>query len=110
MSSRDSGGGLVIVCVVSPPPLPPLPSFSEGGLLISYDTKGVVRVLTNSYQLSWQPVLNCSKVLGKNKGDHYYLVGMTHNPPELRCVHVPTSVCQHFQLSTHHKGDPVQGH
>ena len=61
-------------------------SFSEAGLLLSYDTKGMVRSLSTSYQLLWQPILDCAKVLGKNKSDHYFIVGMIHNPAEMRYV------------------------
>ena len=61
-------------------------SFSEAGLLLSYDTKGVVRSLSTSFQLMWQPILDCAKVLGKSKSDHYFIVGMTHNPAEMRYV------------------------
>ena len=63
----------------------PLCSFSEGGVLFSYDTKGMVRVLAGGCYggLSWIPVLDTTKLLG-NKSDHYFIVGMTHNPDELR--------------------------
>ena len=53
--------------------------------MLTYDTKGIVRVLTSHYGLSWQPVADCTKKLG-NRGDHYFLVGMTHSPRELRFV------------------------
>ena len=62
--------------------------FSEEGVLISYDSKGIVRILSSRYGgLSWIPVLDTNKQLG-NKSDHYFLVGMTHNPDELRYVRV----------------------
>ena len=35
--------------------------------------------------LSWIPVLDTTKQLG-NKSDHYFIVGMTHNPDELRYI------------------------
>ena len=61
--------------------------FSEEGLLVSCDTKGIVRTLSPSYGgLSWIPVLDTTKQVG-NKSDHYFIVGMTHNPHELRCVY-----------------------
>lgn len=56
--------------------------------MVSYDTKGMVRILTPSLYggLSWIPVLDTTKQVG-NKSDHYFIVGMTHNPHELRCVY-----------------------
>ena len=57
--------------------------FSECGIPISYDTKGVVRMFSNQYGLSWLPVVDCSSLLNQ-KGDHYFIVGMTHNPNEMR--------------------------
>ena len=59
--------------------------FSEEGCLISYDSKGMVRIHGNSCYggLSWIPVLDTTKQLG-NKSDHYFIVGMTHQPDELR--------------------------
>eukprot|EP00731_Ephydatia_muelleri_P022174 Em0014g765a len=59
--------------------------FSDRGLLISYDSKGMVRALSSKYALTWIPVFNAGKPLG-NKADHYFLVGMTHDPDELRCI------------------------
>ena len=53
--------------------------------MLTYDTKGIVRALTSHYGLSWQPIADCTKKLG-NRGDHYFLVGMTHSPQELRLV------------------------
>ena len=59
-------------------------SFSEFGLPISYDSKGIVRVLSSQYGRSlWMPVLDCHKALVV-KGDHYFVVGMTHKPNFLR--------------------------
>ena len=45
----------------------------------------MVRVLASGCYggLSWIPVLDTTKQLG-NKSDHYFIVGMTHNPEELR--------------------------
>ena len=58
--------------------------FSEDGFLVSYDSKATVRVLSGCYGgLSWIPVLDTSKQL-TNKDDHYFIVGMTHNPVEIR--------------------------
>ena len=56
-------------------------------MLFSYDTKGMVRVLASGCYggLSWIPVLDTTKQLG-NKSDHYFIVGMTHNPDELRYI------------------------
>ena len=53
--------------------------------MFTYDTKGMVRVLASGCYggLSWIPVLDTTKQLG-NKSDHYFIVGMTHNPDELR--------------------------
>ena len=64
-------------------------SFSEEGTLFSYDTKGMVRVLASGCYggLSWIPVLDTTKQLG-NKSDHYFIVGMTHNPDELRYTNI----------------------
>ena len=64
-----------------------LDRFSEGGCLLSYDTKGIVRLLDSAHYggLSWIPVLDTTKQVG-NKSDHYFLVGMTHNPDEIRLV------------------------
>ncbi len=51
---------------------------------MSYDSKGTVRVLSSCYgRCSWIPILEANKQLG-NKSDHYFIVGMTHNPDELR--------------------------
>ena len=59
-------------------------SFSEQGVPVSYDSEGVVRVLSSRYGgLSWIPVLDCRKALVV-KGDHYFVVGMTHDPNLLR--------------------------
>ena len=60
-------------------------SFSESDILISYDTKGVVRMFSNQYGLSWLPVVDCDSLLNQ-KGDHYYIVGMTHDPNQMRSV------------------------
>ena len=57
--------------------------FSNNGVPVSYDTVGVVRVLSTQYQLSWLPVLDTTKCLS-HKGDHYFVVGMTHNPNQMR--------------------------
>ena len=58
--------------------------FSEEGFLVSYDTKGIVRILSPAYGgLSWLPVLDTTKQVG-NKSDRYFIVGMTHSPHELR--------------------------
>ena len=62
-------------------------SFSEEGSLITHDSKGMVRILGNGCYggLSWLPVLETNKQLN-DKDDHYFIVGMTHDPDELRCV------------------------
>ncbi len=60
--------------------------FSEEGVFLSYDSKGMVRILSSCYgKSSWVPVLDTNKQLG-SKSDHYFIVGMTHNPDELRYV------------------------
>lgn len=61
--------------------------FSEGGRLVTYDTKGMVRLLDSAHYggLSWIPILDTTKQLG-NKSDHYFIVGMTHDPEEIRGV------------------------
>ena len=61
--------------------------FSEGGYLLTYDTKGIVRMLDSTHYggLSWIPILDATKQVG-NRSDHYFLVGMTHNPDEIRSV------------------------
>jgi len=67
--------------------------FSEDGMLLSYDSRGIVRGLSSCYgRSSWTPLLDTSKQLG-SKSDHYFLVGMTHNPNELRWV-ITFIVCQ----------------
>ena len=52
---------------------------------MTYDTKGIVRLLDSTHYggLSWIPILDATKQVG-NKSDHYFLVGMTHNPDEIR--------------------------
>ena len=62
-----------------------LPRFSERGVLLTYDTKGIVRLLSTVHYggLSWLPILDTTKQVG-NKSDHYFLIGMTHNPDEIR--------------------------
>ena len=59
--------------------------FSERGILMTYDTKGIVRLLNPSHYggLSWFPVLDTVKLVG-SKSDHYFLIGMTHDPIEVR--------------------------
>ena len=54
---------------------------------MTYDTKGIVRLLDSTHYggLSWIPILDTTKQVG-NKSDHYFLVGMTHNPDEIRSV------------------------
>ena len=65
--------------------------FSESGIIISYDTKGVVRMFSNQYGLSWLPVVDCDSLLNQ-KGDHYYIVGMTHDPNQMRSVSTCTCI------------------
>ena len=62
--------------------------YSEGGNLLTYDTKGIVRLLNSAHYggLSWIPILDTTKQVG-NRSDHYFLVGMTHNPDEIRLVY-----------------------
>ena len=62
--------------------------YSEGGSLLTYDTKGIVRLLNSAHYggLSWIPILDTTKQVG-NRSDHYFLVGMTHNPDEIRSVY-----------------------
>lgn len=60
-------------------------SFSEENLPLSYDTKGVVRMFSEQYGLSWLPIVDCDSLLNQ-KGDHYFVIGMTHNPNEMRWV------------------------
>ena len=65
-------------------------SFSEHCIPVTYDSKGIVRTLSSKFGLSWIPVLDCHKALA-NKGDHYFVVGMTHNPNYLRyctCIYM----------------------
>lgn len=61
--------------------------FSEGGCFLTYDTKGIVRLLDSAHYggLSWIPILDMTKQVG-NKSDHFVMVGMTHNPDEIRSV------------------------
>ena len=64
-----------------------LQRFSEEGRLVTYDTKGIVRLLDSAHYggLSWIPILDTTKQVG-NKSDHYFLVGMTHSPDEIRSL------------------------
>ena len=59
--------------------------FSEEGCLVTHDSKGIVRIHGNSNYggASWIPVLDTTKQLS-NKSDTYFIVGMTHDPDELR--------------------------
>ena len=59
--------------------------FSEGGCLVTHDSKGIVRLLDSAHYggLSWIPILDTVKQVG-SKADHYFVVGMTHNPDEIR--------------------------
>ena len=64
---------------------------------MTYDTKGVVRLLDSTHYggLSWIPILDLAKQAG-NQPDHYFMVGMTHDPPEIRYTYTVTSVtCSH---------------
>ena len=62
-----------------------IPRFSEAGCLVTYDSKGIVRLLDSAHYggSSWTPILDTIKQVG-SKSDHYFLVGMTHNPDEIR--------------------------
>ena len=42
-------------------------------------------MFSNQYGLSWLPVVDCDSLLNQ-KGDHYYIVGMTHDPNQMRSV------------------------
>ena len=61
--------------------------FSEGGYLVTHDSKGIVRLLDSAHYggLSWIPILDTTKQLG-SKADHYFVIGMTHNPDEIRSL------------------------
>ncbi len=52
-----------------------------------HDSKNIVHIHGNSHYggTSWIPVLDTSSQLG-NKSDHYFVVGMTHDPEEIRYV------------------------
>ena len=54
---------------------------------MTHDSKGIVRLLDSAHYggLSWIPILDTTKQLG-SKADHYFVVGMTHNPDEIRSV------------------------
>lgn len=67
--------------------------FSESGYFLTYDTKGVVRLLDSAHYggSSWIPILDTSKQVG-NKSDHYFLVGMTHETNEIWLVLTPSSL------------------
>ena len=54
---------------------------------MTHDSKGIVRLLDSTHYggLSWIPILDTTKQLG-SKADHYFVVGMTHNPDEIRSL------------------------
>ena len=65
---------------------------------MTHDSKGIVRLLDSAHYggLSWIPILDTTKQLG-SKADHYFVVGMTHNPDEIRSL--PTfNFKNHFQI------------
>lgn len=68
---------------------------------MSYDSKGMVRILSSCYgKSSWVPVLDTNKQLG-SKSDHYFIVGMTHNPDELRYTTIMyVQKCKAMQITS----------
>ena len=48
-------------------------------------------MFSNQYGLSWLPVVDCDSLLNQ-KGDHYYIVGMTHDPNQMRSVSTCTCI------------------
>ncbi|KAK8962747.1 hypothetical protein KSP40_PGU006198 [Platanthera guangdongensis] len=57
--------------------------FSEEGDLCTYDSQGVLRLLTNQYGNSWFPVFSASKAK-KSEDENYWIVGLNEN--KLFCV------------------------
>ncbi|KAL0915498.1 hypothetical protein M5K25_015920 [Dendrobium thyrsiflorum] len=56
--------------------------FSEEGQLCTYDSQGVLRMLTNQYGNSWLPIFSASKA--KPEDENYWMVGLNAN--KLFCV------------------------
>ncbi|XP_020587260.1 WD repeat and HMG-box DNA-binding protein 1 [Phalaenopsis equestris] len=57
--------------------------FSEEGHLCSYDTQGVLRILSNQYGNSWLPIFSASKSK-KSEDENYWVVGL--DASKLFCV------------------------
>ncbi|KAK7879828.1 hypothetical protein WMY93_033505 [Mugilogobius chulae] len=59
--------------------------FSAEGTLCSVDSAGVVRMLNRSLGNTWTPVCNTRESC-KSKSDHYWVLGIHENPPQIRCI------------------------
>eukprot|EP00794_Sanderia_malayensis_P017651 gene17651-19406_t len=59
--------------------------FSAEQTPVAVDSNGVVRMLQRSFGNTWIPVLNL-KNQTKTKSDRYWVIGVTENPPEIRCI------------------------
>ncbi|XP_014662660.1 PREDICTED: WD repeat and HMG-box DNA-binding protein 1-like isoform X2 [Priapulus caudatus] len=59
--------------------------FSSEGTPVTMDSCGIVRILNRSFHNVWSQLAN-TKSQVKGKSDNFWMVGVTENPAQLRCI------------------------